>query len=84
MHSGPGGLRRQPAMAVTAQRGEQGHPSKSALHALRHKVCWLLCRVLTPTTPSLMRNTIGKVCASEVWCRAVTVMLRWHAGAAQQ
>lgn len=43
MHSGPGGLRRQPAMATTAQRGEQGHPSKSALHALRHKVCWLLC-----------------------------------------
>jgi hypothetical protein len=44
VHGGPGGLRRQPAMAVTAQRGEPGHPSKSSLHALRHKVCWLLCR----------------------------------------
>ena len=43
VHGGPGGLRRQPAMAVTAQRGEQGHPSKSSLHTLRHKVCWLLC-----------------------------------------
>jgi hypothetical protein len=60
VHSGPGGLRRQPAMAVTTQRGEPGHPSKSSLHALRHKVCWVLCRSVTSTTSSLLCNTVAK------------------------